>query len=97
MVRPTAPRHAVDQPTPFERLAESLTAIGLVGEIARLVVLDQRFRQTGVVNMGWGHLGLADKTALFIHRQMRLVAEMDLLRFIVTRASGSRGLTPPLP
>jgi hypothetical protein len=73
MVRPTAPRHAVDQPTPFERLAESLIAIGLVGEIALLVALDQRFRQTGVVNMGWGHLGLAHKTALFIHRQMRLV------------------------
>jgi hypothetical protein len=40
-------------------------------------------------------LGLPHKPADFIHRQMRLVAEIGFLAFIVTRASGSRGLTPP--
>jgi hypothetical protein len=42
MMGPGAPRHPVDQSAPFERLAEGLAAIGLVGEIALLVALDQR-------------------------------------------------------
>ena len=49
---PSAPRHAVDQTAPFERLAEGLAAVGLVGEIALLVALDQRFRQTKVMHIG---------------------------------------------
>jgi hypothetical protein len=36
-MRPSPPRQAVDEPAPFERLPESLIAIGLVGEIALLV------------------------------------------------------------
>src|SRR5277367_777413 len=63
MMGPAAPRHAVDQTAPFKRLAEGLAAIGLVGEIALLVALDQRFRQAKVMDIGRRHLGLADKTA----------------------------------
>jgi hypothetical protein len=45
MMGPSAPRHAVDQSATFERLPERLIAVGLVGEIASLVALDQRFGQ----------------------------------------------------
>lgn len=40
--------------------------------------LDQRVRQTGVVDIGGGHLGLPGKPAAFVHRQLRLVGEMGL-------------------
>ena len=50
--------------------------LGLVGEIALLVALDQRFRQTKVMNIDRRHLGLADKTAAFGHRQMRIKAKV---------------------
>jgi hypothetical protein len=45
----SAPRYAVDQAAPFERLPERLAAVDLVGEIALLVALDQR---GGVVDIG---------------------------------------------
>src|ERR1700677_4971842 len=63
VVGPPAPGHAVDQTAPFERLAESLAAVGLVDEIALLVALDQRFRRTKVMHIGRSHLGLPDKSA----------------------------------
>ena len=74
-----APRYAVVQTATFERLAERLAVIGLVGEITLLVALDQRLGQTGVMDIGRSHLGLPDKSAPFIHSQMRLVAEMNRL------------------
>jgi hypothetical protein len=63
MMRSSAPGHAVDQSETFERLPEVLAAIGLVGEIALLVALDQRFRQTKVVDVRRSHLGLPHNAA----------------------------------
>jgi hypothetical protein len=50
-----------------------LAAVGLAGEIALLVALDKRFRQTKVMHIGRSYLGLPDKSAPFVHRQMRLL------------------------
>jgi hypothetical protein len=72
-------RHAADASATFGRLPERLVAVGLVGEIALLVVPDQRFGQNG----GHGHcprsLGLPHKPADFIDRPMRFVAEIGFL------------------
>src|SRR5271155_4347481 len=73
------PGDSVDQAATLERLAQSLAVIGPVGEIALLVALDQRFAETAVMDTGRGHLGLPDKAAAFVHRQMRLVAEIGLV------------------
>jgi hypothetical protein len=73
------PGDSVDQPAPFERLAQSLAVVRPVGEIGLLVALDQRFAETAVMDIGRGHLGLPHKTAAFVHRQMRFVAEIGLV------------------
>ena len=52
LITPSLPGDAIDQTAGFEPLPESLAVIGLVGEIALLVALDQRVRQTGVVDIG---------------------------------------------
>src|SRR5277367_921997 len=82
------PGDSVDQAARFERLAQSLAVIGPVGEIALLVALDQSFAETAVMDIGGGNLGLPEKTAAFVHRQMRLVTEIGLVALALEPSLG---------